>query len=381
MPDQTESATMDWPALVLRPATIADIPALLACEERCFPSDRLSRRNFKYLLRHAHGRCLVGLSAGRLAGYALLLFKRGTALARLYSLAVDPQFRDRGIARQLLEAAESAASDHDCQHLRLEVRPDNEAAITLYRGCGYREFGRYPDYYEDHMEALRLEKRLMQATNRTGHAVPYYAQTLDFTCGPSALMMAMAALDPGISLNRRLELQIWRESTTVFMTTGHGGCAPLGLALSAWKRGFAVDLVLSDDGAPFLDGVRSEHKKAVMRLVHDDMREEIAATGIQITIASLTTADLAFRIAGGAVPVVLISSYRIDRKKSPHWVVVTGLDDRFCYLHDPFVESDQHKSTMDCVDMPIRREAFERMARYGKAQLRAVLLLNKPVTP
>jgi hypothetical protein len=194
-------------------------------------------------------------------------------------------------------------------------------------------------------------------------------------------MMAMAALDPGISLNRRLELQIWRESTTVFMTAGHGGCSPLGLALSAWNRGFAVDLALSDDGAPFLDGVRSEDKKAVIRLVHDDMREEIAATGIRITITSLTTADLAVHIADGAVPVVLVSSYRIQRTKSPHWVVVTGLDDRFCYLHDPFFKPEQDKSAMDCVDMPVRRAVFERMARYGKAQLRAVLLLNKPVTP
>jgi hypothetical protein len=25
-------------------------------------------------------------------------------------------------------------------------------------------------------------------------------------------------------MNRREELQIWRESTTIFMTAGHGGC-------------------------------------------------------------------------------------------------------------------------------------------------------------
>ena len=45
-------------------------------------------------------------------------------------------------------------------------------------------------------------------------------------------MMAMAALKPEQEMSRRVELQIWREATTVFMTTGHGGCSAHGLALA-----------------------------------------------------------------------------------------------------------------------------------------------------
>jgi hypothetical protein len=51
-------------------------------------------------------------------------------------------------------------------------------------------------------------------------------------------MMAMKALDPAMELNRTLELRLWREATTIFMTSGHGGCGPYGLALSAYRRGF-----------------------------------------------------------------------------------------------------------------------------------------------
>ena len=78
----------------------------------------------------------------------------------------------------------------------------------------------------------------------------------------------------------------------------------------------------------------------------------------------------------GAIPVVLISSYRIYREKFPHWVVVAGSDERFFYVHDPLVETAKHTSDTDRVNMPILKKDFERMARYGKAQLKAMVVLR-----
>ena len=82
-----------------------------------------------------------GTTEGRIAGYVLLLFNAGTSLARIYSFAVDPDFRRTGVAFRLLDAAEREARDHECVYIRLEVRRDNEPAINLYRRTGYREFG------------------------------------------------------------------------------------------------------------------------------------------------------------------------------------------------------------------------------------------------
>jgi ribosomal protein S18 acetylase RimI-like enzyme len=366
----------------IRRATVSDIPALLEVENRSFGSDRLTRRNFNYLLKRGNAVCLVETagsvdmrSEGRIAGYVLLLFNAGTSLARIYSFAVDPDFRRTGVAIRLLDAAEREAREHECVYIRLEVRRDNEPAIDLYRRAGYREFGIYRDYYADHMEALRLEKRLRPATGPSGR-VPYYEQTLDFTCGPSALMMAMKALDPALELNRVLELRIWRESTTIFMTSGHGGCGPYGLALSAWRRGFDVELVLNDDRALFLDSVRSEEKKEVLRLVQEEMQKEIAETDIRVSYRGFAAGELTELVESGAIPVVLISSYRIYHEKFPHWVVVAGSDERFFYVHDPLVETAKHTSDTDRVNMPILKKDFERMARYGKAQLKAMVVLR-----
>jgi hypothetical protein len=189
-------------------------------------------------------------------------------------------------------------------------------------------------------------------------------------------MMAMKALDPALELNRVLELRIWRESTTIFMTSGHGGCGPYGLALSAWRRGFDVELVLNDDRALFLDSVRSEEKKEVLRLVQEEMQKEIVETDIRVSYRGFAAGELTELVESGAIPVVLISSYRIYHEKFPHWVVVAGSDERFFYVHDPLVETAKHTSDTDRVNMPILKKDFERMARYGKAQLKAMVVLR-----
>jgi hypothetical protein len=226
------------------------------------------------------------------------------------------------------------------------------------------------------MEALRYEKTLTPDPMSMLARVPFYEQTLDFTCGSSSLMMAMQALRPSLELNRTLELRIWRESTTIFMTSGHGGCGPLGLALSAQSRGFAVEVFVNDPGVPLVDSVRSPEKKEVMRLVHEDMLAEAQRLGIPVHQGTLSVDDLQQRWDAGSVPLVLISSYRIYREKFPHWVVITGFDEHFVYVHDPYVDYANGETTLDSIDMPIRRDEFSRMARYGRVGLQAVVLVS-----
>ncbi|MEJ2344704.1 MAG: GNAT family N-acetyltransferase/peptidase C39 family protein [Gammaproteobacteria bacterium] len=366
---------------MIRPATVQDLEALVAIEDRCFVADRLSRRNFRYMLTKANAAVLVDVHDGVLRGYVLLLFHAGTSLARLYSIAVDPRFRGLGIGEALVAAAERAALDADCVYMRLEVRKDNAASSALFAKHGYRPFGTYLDYYEDHMAAVRMEKDLAPHLQPEFVGVPYYQQTLDFTCGPAAVMMAMKALDPDIELSRQLEIRIWRESTTVFMTSGHGGCGPYGLALSAYHRCFDVSIYVNDESALFVDSVRSDEKKEVIRLVQEDFLEEIGRLPIPVHYRPLSVAEMRGEFERGGIPVVLISSYRIYKEKSPHWVVVTGFDDRFVYAHDPFVDDDKGKTVTDVTNLPILQKDFERMARYGKSGQRAVLIIRKAPTP
>ncbi len=364
---------------MLRQADLNDLNDLVDIENRCFRSDKLSRRRFRYMLTKAHATTWVDEMDGRLCGYVLLLFSRGTALARLYSIAVEPACKGQGVGTRLLEAAEKAAVEHDCVSMRLEIRKDNAASLALFRRHGYKQFEEVLDYYEDHMDALRFEKSLAPYLNPDLFKVPYYEQTLDFTCGPSAVMMAMKALDPALELNRKLELRIWRESTTIFMTAGHGGCGPYGLALSAYHRGFDLEIYVNADNVFLVDSVRSPEKKEVMRLVQEDFLEEIRHLPVTVHHATLGVDELQCKFEAGGIPVVLISSWRIYGERFPHWVVVTGFDEHYIYVHDPFVDYEYDETVMDSLNMPIPRREFQRMARYGKAGQKAVLILRRPL--
>ncbi|HET7923182.1 MAG TPA: GNAT family N-acetyltransferase/peptidase C39 family protein [Gammaproteobacteria bacterium] len=363
-------------AAVIRDATVNDLDALVRLEQRCFQSDLLSRRSFRHMILRSHARLIVDEADTGLRGYALVLYLRGTSLARLYSIATDPDYRGRGIAAALLAAAEAAAREHGAVSMRLEIRSDNHVAERLYHAAGYRLFGRYADYYADHADALRMEKSLISHLKPPVSRVPYYEQTLDFTCGPAALIMAMQALDPSLVADRKLEIRLWREATTVFMTSGLGGCGPYGLALAAWRHGFGAKIFVNDTGALFLDSVRSEEKKAVMRLAQEDFMDQIHALPIPLHHAALSVDAMQALFDAGGIPLVLISSYRMYRQKFPHWVVVTGFDERFVYLHDPYVDTAKGKVRLDSINTPVPRREFEGMARYGKTSQRAALIVS-----
>ncbi|MEO8668420.1 MAG: N-acetyltransferase [Bauldia sp.] len=148
------------PDLVLRDATPADIDALSLLETHAFDGDRLSRRSFRRLAGAPGAALRVARNKGRLAGYTLILFRTGSRLARLYSIAVDPEARGVGLGARLLMDAEMTATKRGSQGLRLEVRADNAPAIALYRRRGYEPDGARDNYYGDGATALRFLKRL-----------------------------------------------------------------------------------------------------------------------------------------------------------------------------------------------------------------------------
>ena len=149
------------PEVAIRPAARADIPALVALERRTFTGDWVSARSFRELIRRGHALTLVEEWRGEIRGYALLFFRRGSRVGRLYSFAVAPEHRGQGLAKVLLAAAERAAREHGASLMRLEVRADNVEAKALYARLGYRPIGSTAAYYDDGMDAVRMEKRLL----------------------------------------------------------------------------------------------------------------------------------------------------------------------------------------------------------------------------
>ena len=360
--------------VVVRTATEVDLKALLEIEQQSFNQDRLSARSLKRWITAKHGILLVGELNNQLLGYGLVWCHKGTRLARLYSLAVIPQAQGKGLAQQLLKALERATAERGRVFMRLEVAINNNPAIALYEKLGYRVFGQYSDYYDDHSDALRMQKNIRSSNElELTRETPWYQQTTEFTCGPAALLMAMSSIRK-VAISQVNELDIWREATTIFMTSGHGGCHPLGLALAAKKRGFKAQVVINNRDTLFVDGVRSDKKKAILHTVHNQFVVESIKQTLDVKYQDLTLDHIEQWLAKKMAVVLLISTYRFDGKKSPHWVCVTHLDEHCLYVHDPFCETDKQLA-IDCQHVPIAKSEFSKMASFGSSRLSTALAI------
>ena len=150
------------PAAKFRRGRLSDLDALLAFEREFFGLDhQISRRGFRRFIVSSNCTLIVAEADRQVAGCALVLYRRDSKLARLYTIAVGSTFRRRGYARRLLTAAEASAKRHGCRAMRLEVREDDAGAIRLYETSGYRLFGRRRRYYDGRIDALRFEKPLV----------------------------------------------------------------------------------------------------------------------------------------------------------------------------------------------------------------------------
>ena len=374
---ESSKSLIEQSAFFTREVAPGDEQQLDRLEKACFESDRLNLRRFKYWIKASHRVFLVVESDHVIVAYGLVLLHKGTQLARLYSLAVDDKARGKGIGKMLLKALEEAASEQGKIYMRLEVASDNDSAIALYGAAGYRIFSWLPDYYEDHRNALRMQKRIRYLSKSLiKHQTPWYRQTTEFTCGAASLMMAMKSLDASINMNQDEELDIWREATTIFMTSGHGGSHPIGLALAARSRGFNATVNVNQSGPMFVDSVRSEHKKNIISLVDRQFRKKAKSMQVKVKKHDVTQNDIGNWLEQGKAVLILISTYRIDGRKAPHWVTVSGIDEQCLYVHDPDPAEDQYDA-FDCQYVPIARSDFEKMSSFGKNKLRTSVVISK----
>lgn len=153
------------------------------------------------------------------------------------------------------------------------------------------------------------------------------------------------------------------------ITRAHGQL----LVAQAGEHWLGYAVVLFHRGTSLARGVRDEHKKDVMRLVHEAFTQQLLASDVEREIGG--PLKLPQLLEQGGQPLVLISSYRLTRSKSPHWVIVTDCDDEFVYLHDPDVDHSQHRQAMDCQHVPVSHGEFDKMCSFGRGKLRAAVIV------
>ncbi|MGO8769263.1 MAG: ribosomal protein S18-alanine N-acetyltransferase [Mycobacterium sp.] len=135
-----ESVTID----ALTPADAqrcAELEAQLFDGDDPWPAAAFNRE-----LASAHNHYVGARTGGTLVGYAGIsrLGRRPPFEYEVHTIGVDPAYQGHGVGRRLLDALLDFA---DGGVVYLEVRTDNEPAITLYRRAGFEQVGLRRRYY------------------------------------------------------------------------------------------------------------------------------------------------------------------------------------------------------------------------------------------
>jgi ribosomal-protein-alanine N-acetyltransferase len=158
----------------VRPATAADIPAMLDLERQCPAAAHWSPQHYDDLFRtrgdgarrfvlvldeSAEGSKRGPASQLESASSRAVLPTLGFLIAHhvhpeweLENLVVAPAFRRRGLATRLLTALLLHARETNSQSVFLEVRESNQEARALYIRAGFEESGRRRLYYTNPQE-------------------------------------------------------------------------------------------------------------------------------------------------------------------------------------------------------------------------------------
>ncbi|PLX40848.1 MAG: N-acetyltransferase [Deltaproteobacteria bacterium] len=145
---------------LIRQATVRDINELVELEKLSFISDKITKRQFKYLINQGKARILLAELDGKAIGYAILLTPVTSKRSRLYSIAVKSAFRSRGIGRAILCRVIGVAAALEYEELSLEVRKADLHTIKIYVEGGFRVVKELPSYYEDGADGLRMVRSL-----------------------------------------------------------------------------------------------------------------------------------------------------------------------------------------------------------------------------
>ena len=136
-------STMSAIAPLRRLMQRADLPQILQIERASY-THPWSQQIFKDCLASGY-HCWVLEQGAELQGY--LIWSLALDEAHILNLCVRSGMRRQGWGRWLLRELCGTAYKRGARSLFLEVRPSNQAAVTLYQNAGFCEVGLRKAYY------------------------------------------------------------------------------------------------------------------------------------------------------------------------------------------------------------------------------------------
>lgn len=144
-----------------RDANAQDIPVLVSLDKQLFPYSPWSSDQYREEISALTRHLIVALDdAQSIIGYAGVFAPGGTA-ADILTVGVIPEHRGQGIARALMALITEWARAQGSNAMMLEVKVDNQGAISLYETLGYLKLNIRKDYFGSGLDALVMRKDLL----------------------------------------------------------------------------------------------------------------------------------------------------------------------------------------------------------------------------
>ena len=139
-----------------------DIPVLVSYDKELFPYSPWNSAQFKEefagipTTRHF----VVAESDNKIVGYAGVFLPGPDIEADILTVGVVPEFRRKGIARELIAQLESWCRANKAKAMMLEVETSNTGAFELYQSLGFMKISVRMDYYGPGNDAYVMRKEL-----------------------------------------------------------------------------------------------------------------------------------------------------------------------------------------------------------------------------
>jgi ribosomal-protein-alanine N-acetyltransferase len=137
-----------------------DIPVLVGYEKDLFPYSPWNSAQFKEEFAGIPSTRFMSLaeSDNRIVGYCGVFLPAPGVEADVLTVAVMPEFRRRGIAKEFMRQIEQWSAERGAIAMMLEVEHTNESAIELYKNLGYMKISVRMNYYGLGNDAFVMRK-------------------------------------------------------------------------------------------------------------------------------------------------------------------------------------------------------------------------------
>ena len=210
---------------------------------------------------------------------------------------------------------------------------------------------------------------------------PYYAQTSTFTCGAVTALLASEMRGSGGFVDdeddRDREVDFWRRASN------YPTCEPIGLAV-ALRESFddaegssPVEVFLDLDGPVLLESYTERFDRAFRTELQEQSLRKALASDVGVRRDRVGVDEIAARIRGGELALMLIDLEPMYGFSVPHWVLGHAAADGVVVIEDPWIAASWGETWVDAHELPIALADLDRMLAWGEEGYRGVVFIRR----